>query len=146
MIDQPRSAGPAVAGDTVPVVISVPADKTYVALIRSATAHLGAREGFSVVEITDLRLAVDEACGLLLSPHDHGGLAVSGGELECRLVAYDGGLRVVVCTADESDRSPDQEGFGWHLLSGLVDRLHWSRAGGWAQVELVKYPAARTGR
>jgi serine/threonine-protein kinase RsbW len=145
MIDQPCSAGPAVVGDGVPVVISVPADKAYVALIRSAMAHLGARAGFSVVEITDLRLAVDEACGLLLSPHDHGGLAVRGGELECRLAEYGEGLRVVVSTADESDRSPDQEGFGWHLLSGLVDRLHWSREGGRAQVELVKYPAARTG-
>ncbi|MCW2938533.1 MAG: hypothetical protein JWN00_1518, partial [Actinomycetia bacterium] len=43
---------------------------------------------------------------------------------------------------DDSDRGPDQEGFGWHLLSGLVDRLRWSRAGGRAQVELVKYPAS----
>jgi serine/threonine-protein kinase RsbW len=145
MIYQPSSPDLTVVGDAVPVVISVPADKTYVALIRSATAHLGARAGFSVVEITDLRLAVDEACGLLLSPHDHGGLGATGGELECRLTDYDGGLRVLVSTADTTDRSPDQEGFGWHLLSGLVDRLHWSREGGRAQVELVKYPAARTG-
>jgi serine/threonine-protein kinase RsbW len=142
MIDQPRSPDLTVVGDAVPVVISVPADKTYVALIRSATAHLGARAGFSVVEITDLRLAVDEACGLLLSPHEHGGLAAGGGELECRLIEYGAGLRVVVSTADDSDRRPDQEGFGWHLLSGLVDRLRWSRADGRAQVELVKYPAS----
>src|SRR5260370_23471417 len=88
MIDQPRSPDLTVGGDAGRGVISGPADKTYVALIRSATAHLGARVGFSVVEITDLRLAVDEACGLLLSPHEHGGLAAGGGELECRLIEY----------------------------------------------------------
>src|SRR5260370_41261963 len=93
MIDQPRSPDLTVVGDAVPVVISVPADKTYVALIRSATAHLGARVGFSVVEITDLRLAVDEACGLLLSPHEHGGAAGRGGGLGCRPTEDGGGPR-----------------------------------------------------
>src|ERR1700730_4015500 len=103
MIDPPRSPDLTVVGDAVPVVIGVPADKTYVALIRSATAHLGARAGLSVVEITDLRLAVDEACGLLLPSYDHGGLGATGGDLECRLTDYDGGLRVLVSAADTTD-------------------------------------------
>src|SRR5258708_38235403 len=112
MIDQPRSPDLTVVGDAVPVVISVPADKTYVALIRSATAHLGARAGFSVVEITDLRLAVDEACGLLLSPHEHGGLAAGGGGLECPRTEYGAGLRVGVFTPAGSDRRPAPGGVG----------------------------------
>lgn len=49
------------------VLLELPWDRDNVVLARSTAGHLAARAGFSVQEIEDLRLAVDEACGLLLA-------------------------------------------------------------------------------
>ncbi|MCI0688782.1 MAG: ATP-binding protein [Sporichthyaceae bacterium] len=122
------------------VVVSVPADKTYVALIRSAASHLGARVDLTMQDLTDLRLAVDEACGLLLLP---GGFETTGADLECRFAEYPD--RLVVTVSAEADQSaPDVEGFGWNVLAALVDELRWSYVDGRAEVELIKrtLPAA----
>lgn len=119
----------------VPVVLSVPADKTYVVLIRSTASHLGARLGFTVAEISDLRLAVDEACGLLLIPE---GFELTGDELECRFTEADGELRFVVSALANQGAAPDTGGFGWSVLAALVDGLVWSYDHGRMHVELVK--------
>ena len=47
--------------------IRLPADGAYLALLRTATAGLAARMDFTLDEIEDLRIAIDEACALLLS-------------------------------------------------------------------------------
>lgn len=120
-----------------PVVLSVPADKTYVALVRSAASHLGARLGLTMQELTDLRLAVDEACGLLLLP---GEFATTGAELLCRFEEYPDRL-IVTVSAEADESAPDIDGFGWNVLDALVDELRWSYQDGRAQVELVKRPA-----
>lgn len=121
-----------------PVRVTVPADKTYVALIRSAASHLGARLELTIADLTDLRLAVDEACGLLLLP---GEFETTGAELHCRFDEYPD--RLVVTVAAEADESaPDVDGFGWSVLSALVDELRWSYQDGWAKVELVKRATA----
>ena len=117
-----------------PVQISVPADKNYVALVRSAASHLGARLGLTMQELTDLRLAVDEACGLLLLP---GEFETTGTELHCRFDEYPDRLAVTV-SAEAEESAPDVDGFGWNVLSALVDELRWSHQDGWAKVELVK--------
>src|SRR5882757_3243191 len=49
------------------VVLVVPADGSYLAVLRTATAGLAARLQFTLDEIEDLRIAVDEACAILLS-------------------------------------------------------------------------------
>lgn len=48
------------------VLIRVPADADYLAIVRSASAHVATKLGCTLSEVADLRLAVDEACGLLL--------------------------------------------------------------------------------
>ena len=120
------------------VRVSVPADKTYVALVRSAASHLGARLGLTIAELTDLRLAVDEACGVLLLP---GEFETTGAELHCRFDEYPDRL-VVHVSAEADESAPDVDGFGWSVLSALVDELRWSYQDGWAQVELVKRATA----
>lgn len=141
----PQADKPPEEGEgSIPVVVSVPADKTYVVLIRSAISHLGARLGFTVAEITDLRLAVDEACGLLLAPDE--GLLVTGASLRCRFEEMADGLRVTVSAAVTADSHPDTEGFGWSVLSALVDGLTWSMLDGTGYVELVKRPARQETR
>src|SRR5438552_18911878 len=49
------------------VVLVVPADGSYLAVLRTATAGLAARLQFTLDEIEDLRIAVDEACAILLA-------------------------------------------------------------------------------
>jgi serine/threonine-protein kinase RsbW len=141
----PRTDKPPVRDTgSVPVVVSVPADKTYVVLIRSAVSHLGARLGFTVAEITDLRLAVDEACGLLLASDD--GPLVTGASLRCQFEEMGDALRVTVSADVTQHARPDTEGFGWSVLSALVDSLSWSMLDGTGHVELVKRPARQEGR
>ncbi len=124
-----------------PVVVQVPADRNYVVLIRSAVSHLGARLGFTMAEISDLRLAVDEACGLLLLPD---GFRLRGDDLECRFEDDgDGGLHVRVSAEAEAGSGPDTEGFGWNVLDALVDRLRWSYDSGRVRIELTKRSAAK---
>lgn len=124
-----------------PVVVQVPADKTYVVLIRSAVSHLGARLGFTMAEISDLRLAVDEACGLLLLPD---GFRLQGDDLECRFQDDgEGGLQVLVSAEAEAGAEPDTEGFGWNVLGALVDRLRWSYDSGRVRIELTKRSGAK---
>jgi serine/threonine-protein kinase RsbW len=64
----PHPAGPDV------VELELPADPAYLGVVRTACAGLGARLDLTLDEIEDLRIAVDEACTLVLpsgrSPHE----------------------------------------------------------------------------
>jgi hypothetical protein len=123
------------------VLIKVPADRDYLVLIRSAAAHLGARVGCSVAEITDLRLAVDEACTLLLADRPRLD-APWAAELECRIVVLADALAVTVAAPADGLPTPEADSFGWTILSALVDTLAWGVEDGVARVELLKRRAA----
>src|SRR5690606_26606398 len=49
------------------VEVRLPAKSAYVSLLRTTVATLAARLDFTLDEIDDLRIAVDEASGLLLN-------------------------------------------------------------------------------
>ncbi len=49
------------------VDLRVPADPAYLAVVRSTTAGLAARLDLTLDEIEDMRIAVDEACTLVMS-------------------------------------------------------------------------------
>src|SRR5207248_3643455 len=53
------------------VVLVVPGDSSYLAVLRTATAGLAARLQFTLDQIEDLRIAVDEACAMLLAIAPH---------------------------------------------------------------------------
>ena len=59
------------------VTVCMPAEGAYLSVLRTATAGLAARLDFTLDEIEDLRIAVDEACAMLL------GQAVPGTGLDC---------------------------------------------------------------
>lgn len=50
------------------ILLELPADATYGRIARAAAANLALRRGYSLTEIDDLRLAVDEAVITLLGP------------------------------------------------------------------------------
>src|ERR1041384_5822660 len=88
-----------VKGDV--VELTVPALTSYLAVVRTATAGLAARLSYSLDEIEDLRIAVDEACVMLLSlPGPRNTQSV----LTCRFAVLPDGLEVTV-SAPVSDRA-----------------------------------------
>jgi anti-sigma regulatory factor (Ser/Thr protein kinase) len=131
-----ESAEPAEQLPESEVFIEIPADRLYVVLARSAAVHIGAVLHLGITDVTDLRLAVDEACALfLLHPAFPDGAAVG---LACRFAAYPGQLQVTVRAPVPPDFAPDTEGIGWIMLGALVDDLAWTRQDGYGTVTLSK--------
>jgi serine/threonine-protein kinase RsbW len=53
--------------ETARVVVTMPAEPSFLRLARLAAADTGTRAGFTVDEVEDLRLAIDELCGPLMN-------------------------------------------------------------------------------
>ncbi len=104
------------------VQLRVPADGAYLAVLRTAAAGLAARLQFSHDEIEDLRIAVDEACAMLLPVTD------PSQELCCRF-EVDGerlGVEVTVPTTTP-DAVPSTSSLSWQVLTSLAgDARVWS--------------------
>jgi serine/threonine-protein kinase RsbW len=96
------------------VTIKLPADGAYLSVLRTATAGLAARLDFTLDEIEDMRIAVDEACAMLLSQ------AIPGSGLECRFRLNKDAMTVSVSVRGLAPRVPDGEGFAWMVLSALA--------------------------
>ena len=96
------------------VNICLPAEGAYLSVLRTATAGLAARLDFNLDEIEDLRIAVDEACAMLLPQ------AIPGTNLECAfdLGAEDMAITVSVTAADPV--IPAEDTFSWTVLSALA--------------------------
>jgi serine/threonine-protein kinase RsbW len=137
--DSDFASGPEESGQLLPeseVFIEIPADRLYVVLARSAAVHIGAVLNLGITDVTDLRLAVDEACALfLLHPAFPDGAAVG---LACRFAAYPEYLRVTVRAPVPPSFAPDTEGIGWIMLGALVDDIAWTRQDGHGTVTLTK--------
>lgn len=100
------------------VDLTVPAQSGYVSLLRTAVAALAARLDFTLDEIDDLRIAVDEACAVLLPD------AVAGSRLSCSVAVEDSdSLRVRVTGHSVSGDPPSKASFAWTVLAALAGEL-----------------------
>jgi serine/threonine-protein kinase RsbW len=106
--------------DTPRVELRIPADGAYLSVLRTATAGVAARLDFTVDDIDDLRMAVDEACGLLLAQ------AVPNSELTCEFQLEPTQLRISVTAVSASPHLPDREGFAWAVLSAVAGAVEAS--------------------
>jgi len=107
VIDQP--------GDV--VEIKIPANPTYVSMLRTATAALAARADFTLDEIDDLRIAVDEACALLLPD------ARPSSDLTCRFTITPDALGITVSVPTRSAATPERTSFAWMVLTALAGNV-----------------------
>ena len=101
------------------VELTVPADPAYLSVLRTVIASLAASRDFTLDEIDDLRIAVDEA-GALLLPHASPGSqlsAVFGGE------ATSLRAEVSVPVPDGGAAQPDRSSFAWLVLAALTDSV-----------------------
>src|SRR3954463_10767645 len=96
------------------VPLSVPAEGAYVSVLRTMTAGLAARLDFTVDDIEDLRIAIGEACALVLPE------AIDGGDLEAEFWQTPGSLTISVRVRTASRAEPDYESFAWQVLTTLA--------------------------
>ncbi|SDQ08592.1 ATP-binding protein [Quadrisphaera sp. DSM 44207] len=106
------------------VELRVPADPAYLAVLRTATAGLAARLDLTLDEIEDLRIAVDEACALVLGEAGEDG-ATRARPGDTLLATFDlgpDGLSVQV--SGPAQDLPSRSSFAWAVLEALVGSLH----------------------
>jgi serine/threonine-protein kinase RsbW len=96
------------------VRVSMPAEGAYLSVLRTATAGLAARLDFTLDEIEDLRIAVDEACAMLLSQ------AIPGTSLECDFELGTDSMTITVLVVAAQPRTPARDTFAWTVLSALA--------------------------
>jgi len=83
-------------------------------VLRTATAGLAARLDFTLDEIEDLRIAVDEACAMLLAQ------ALPGVDIECEFVLGAAEIQVRVSVLTVDGLPPEQDTFAWTVLTALA--------------------------
>ncbi|HEY2948557.1 MAG TPA: anti-sigma regulatory factor [Micromonosporaceae bacterium] len=121
----------AVVGEDI-VRLTVPADVGYLGVLRTATAGLAARLHFALDEIEDLRIAVDEACAMLLA------IATDDAELSCRFAVSDNALTVeVTAPITAGARLPAASSFAWKVLTALTTEASAEAVGGRATIRLI---------
>ena len=124
-------------GDDV-VELRLPADGAYLSVLRTATAGLAARLDFTLDEIEDLRIAVDEACALLLPD------AAPDAELLCVFALSAESLSVTVTVPSRTGRVPRRNTFAWTVLSALAGDVDaWADDAGRVSVTLLKHRGGR---
>jgi serine/threonine-protein kinase RsbW len=99
------------------VRLQLPAVGVYLSVLRSATAGLAARLNFTLEEIEDLRIAVDEACALLLPS------TIPGAYLDCEFQLAPDELRVTVSALTLDGAEPARDSFAWTVLSALAGEV-----------------------
>jgi serine/threonine-protein kinase RsbW len=114
------------------VVLTIPAAGAYLSVLRTATAGLAARLDFTLDQIEDLRIAVDEACGMLLPG------ATAGTELRCEFTLDADRIGVEVSVPAGSTPAPSRETFAWTVLSALAGEVDALDSDGRIAIRLVK--------
>ena len=99
------------------VTVRMPADGAYLSVLRTATAGLAARLDFTLDDIEDLRIAVDEACAMLLSQ------AIPGSSLECSFSLEPNAMTISVSVPCLDPRTPSADTFAWTVLAALAGRV-----------------------
>ena len=99
------------------VTLRLPAASAYLSVLRTATASLASRLDFTIDEIEDLRIAVDEACAMLLSQ------AIPGADLECSFELTADALSVRVSVLTLHGQQPSRDTFAWTVLTALAGEV-----------------------
>ncbi|MGA9749551.1 MAG: hypothetical protein WBQ50_19025 [Nocardioides sp.] len=114
------------------VELRIPADSAFLAVLRTATAGLAARLDFTLDDIEDLRIAVDEACAMVLPQ------AREASDLTCAFTLGEGILVVAVSAACDQPRQPSRDGFAWTVLSALTSSVRADVAGDRLTITLTR--------
>jgi serine/threonine-protein kinase RsbW len=114
------------------VELRIPADSAYLSVLRTATAGLAARLDFTLDDIEDLRIAVDEACAMVLPQ------ARRDSDLTCTFELAPTRLVVAVTALCDAPSPPDKNGFAWTVLAALTSDVHAEVSGDQLTVTLTR--------
>ncbi len=118
------------------VAVRLPATPAYLAVLRTTTASLAARLDFTLDEIEDLRIAVDEACCLLLAGVD------PDAELSSIFEMTTESINITVSAPSSTGHGPARDSFAWTVLSALAGQVDsWTEPDGRQTIALVKHRA-----
>jgi serine/threonine-protein kinase RsbW len=101
-------------GQRADVELRLPADSAYVSVLRTTTASLAARLDFTIDDIEDLRIAVGEACAMVLPEAD------PATALLAEFFLAPGRLTVRVSVNGSEVGRPDYDSFAWQVLDTLA--------------------------
>lgn len=118
-------------GSGAPVELRVRAEADQLPVIRAVAETLAVLNDFTLDDIADVKLVVDEVCSQLIKG------SVAEAELSCTFAVGDAGIRIVVTSAMESAAIPKKDSFGWHVLQTLTDSIE-QRVGDAAHTESVR--------
>jgi len=121
------------------VELRVPASGAYVSVLRTAAAGLAARLDFTVDDIEDLRIAVDEACAVILP------LAAADARLSARFELEPGRIQVAVSVPSSVTEVPGRDTFAWTVLTALAGEVDASVEDGQVTITLRKQQAVNLG-
>lgn len=115
-------------------VLVIPADKHYVAVARTAAVHVAGIMGLPISRTTDLRLAVDEACGLFLHRGAAAGAGAEAGagagatsRLTVSFTRLEETLQIKV-SGPAPERQMLDDDLGWMLLRALCGvEVEWEQ-------------------
>ena len=98
------------------VLVRVPASPGHLTLLRTAVGGYAARDRFTLDQVDDLRMAVEEAAVALLRHAD-------GEPIDCEIATTGDGVRIRLSTRVASGPVIDETSFSWAILSALADEV-----------------------
>lgn len=99
-----------------PVVLSVPAEASYLRLVRLVVASMAADAGFDFDTVEDLRIAADELINTVMS------VTTPGGSVSIEVLLHEGELRVrSSAPAEANHASVVVDPLAAQILEALVD-------------------------
>jgi len=114
------------------VTLTIPADGAYLSILRTATAGVAARLDFTLDGIEDLRMAVDEACALLLPQSE------ADSDLHCTFDVGQTSLTIAVTAESKDPKPPRRDGFAWTVLTALTSEVDASVDGSSVTLRLTR--------
>lgn len=119
--------------DVPTVSLRVPPLADHVTLLRTLVSGIAARGDYTLEQVDDLRMAVEEAAVQLLRHGD-------GGPLELHATMGDDELGVELVTTLSAGESSavDPASFSWMILQALTDEVSTSVDGTAASLRMVK--------
>ena len=119
--------------DAPTVTLRVPPLADHLMLLRTVVSGIAARRDYTLEQVDDLRMAVEEAAVQLLR---HG----TGSPLVLHATLEEDELRVELSTVTATqDAVFDPSSFSWMILQALTDDLSTAVDGDAATLRLVKY-------
>ncbi|GIG65269.1 anti-sigma regulatory factor [Phytomonospora endophytica] len=122
------------------IEVQVPVDPAYLAVLRTAAAGLATRLRFTLGEIEDLRIAVDEAAAMLIAgggKGPSGGGIAPGAEMTCRFDVTEADVTVSV-SVPGTGRLLGTDTIPWRVLNALTGTVSTRESESSTTITLVK--------